>query len=211
MAIDAASTSTSSRAEYMREYMRQYRAAHREKTNAQRRASNAANRVAIAERRRGYSAANKEKISLRNKAYIAANREKIAEQKRAYNADNRARRAAKNRARYAADPQFRIGTAIRARMRRALRGQLKTGSAIGLLGCSVAEAVAHLERQFAPGMSWANHGAWQIDHILPFDAFDLTDAAQLAQVCHYSNLQPLWALENRLKSNKLISGAPPCR
>jgi hypothetical protein len=51
-------------------------------------------------------------------------------------------------------------------------------------------------------MSWANYGtAWHIDHIIPLAS--ARDIDELVALCHYSNLQPLWAEENQLKSNKL--------
>src|SRR3546814_3330220 len=36
-----------------------------------------------------------------------------------------------------------------------------------LVGYTVADLMAHLERQFLPGMSWDNRGEWHIDHIRP--------------------------------------------
>ena len=54
-------------------------------------------------------------------------------------------------------------------------------------------------------MSWNNYGfdTWHIDHIIPCDKFDLTDPKQQEQCFHYTNLQPLWAIENWQKANKL--------
>ena len=55
-------------------------------------------------------------------------------------------------------------------------------------------------------MSWNNHGfyGWHIDHIYPCSKFDLTDLNQQKQCFHYTNLQPLWAEENKKKSNKIF-------
>jgi hypothetical protein len=66
-----------------------------------------------------------------------------------------------------------------------------------------------IESQFKPGMSWSNHGinGWHIDHIRPCASFDLTDPAQQRQCFHYTNLQPLWAEDNRMKGSTVSPGS----
>jgi len=56
----------------------------------------------------------------------------------------------------------------------------------------------YLEDKFTEDMSWENHGThgWDIDHKKSLNSFDLTDREQLLEVCHYTNLQPLWAVDN---------------
>jgi len=56
---------------------------------------------------------------------------------------------------------------------------------------------------FIAGMSWANYGEWHIDHKKPCALFDLRDTDQQRACFHYSNLQPLWAFDNRSKGAKL--------
>jgi len=101
------------------------------------------------------------------------------------------------------DPVFRLRHTIRGRISNALRKSGKSGSAIKLLGCTVEEAKAHIEGLFVSGMSWANWGEWHLDHIRPLAAFDLSDATHLAQACHFTNLQPLWAGENMRKGARV--------
>lgn len=72
-----------------------------------------------------------------------------------------------------------------------------------LIGCSIAFLMAHLESKFKPGMSFANHGEWHIDHIIPCSAYDLTDPEQQKECFNWRNLQPLTARENMMKGNKL--------
>jgi hypothetical protein len=56
-------------------------------------------------------------------------------------------------------------------------------------------------------MSWDNYGyeGWHIDHIKPIAKFDLSDPIQRAQCFHYSNLQPLWALDNMRKHARIVT------
>jgi hypothetical protein len=100
----------------------------------------------------------------------------------------------------ATDIVFRLKATLRGRINKALRGKTKAGSAVRDLGCSVAELIAWLENQFAPGMTWENYGpVWHVDHKEPLAAFDLTDPAQFKRACHYTNLQPLFARDNHRK------------
>lgn len=93
----------------------------------------------------------------------------------------------------------RITSAIKAQRARGARPSQKAGSAVGDLGCTPLELIAHLERKFSPGMTWENYGEWHIDHIRPLCDFDLSDRLQFLEACHFTNLQPLWAVENMRK------------
>lgn len=101
---------------------------------------------------------------------------------------------------------FAVISAQRNRVRVALKGQVKADTTLALIGCSVDELRAHLERQFTPGMSWQNYGEWHVDHIRPCAAYDHTDLASHWQCFHFSNLQPLWAVDNLRKSDKVSHG-----
>lgn len=92
----------------------------------------------------------------------------------------------------------RIGAALRAHLNGATR---KTIRAVALVGCTMPELAAHLEAQFLPGMTWQNRSQWHVDHIRPCCTFDLSDPAQQRECFHFSNLQPLWAIDNRRKSS----------
>lgn len=97
----------------------------------------------------------------------------------------------------------RFAMRLRDRLWEAIRGKVKSGSAVADLGCTVAEARAYLEALFQPGMTWENYGEWHIDHIRPLSSFsDLEDRDQLLQAVHYTNLQPLWAKDNIAKGSK---------
>lgn len=74
-----------------------------------------------------------------------------------------------------------------------------------LLGCSTKELSKYLESKFTPEMSWENYGSyWHIDHIIPLSYFDMTKLEDQKQCCNYKNLQPLTAIENMKKGNRLL-------
>lgn len=115
------------------------------------------------------------------------------------------------RRRYSEDLQFRLRQVLRSRLRSAfrVRGIRRGASAVRDLGCTVDELRVHLESLFLPGMSWENYGRgrrgelrWEVDHIVPLSSFDLGDREQLLAAVHFTNLQPLWALDNNRKRAK---------
>ena len=111
----------------------------------------------------------------------------------------RAKKAQYIRARRKSDPNFKVLDALRHRLYLEL-GPGRNQATKSIAGCSIQDLRLHLEQQFLPGMTWANYGEWEIDHIRPCAAFaDKADPA----LWHFSNLQPLWKLENRSKGAKL--------
>lgn len=72
------------------------------------------------------------------------------------------------------------------------------------LGCSVEGLRYWLEKHFEPGMSWGNYGpkGWHIDHIKPLSKHDLSSPVQAKEACHFTNLEPKWALDNMAKGNR---------
>lgn len=100
-----------------------------------------------------------------------------------------------------------IGDKLRARIstiiRQKMQGKRKAGSAVKDLGCTLMELMDHLESKFQDGMNWENYGEWHIDHIKPLSIFDLINEEDFKIAVHYKNLQPLWAIDNLKKSNKV--------
>jgi len=108
---------------------------------------------------------------------------------------------------YKTNPNYKLAKNLRSRLTTALkhgRGA-KSASTLQLLGCTVDELKVKLESRFHPGMTWDNYGEWHVDHIKPCASFDLSDPAQQQLCFHWTNLQPLWALENLQKSDKLAA------
>ena len=48
-------------------------------------------------------------------------------------------------------------------------------------------------------MTWNNYGKWHIDHITPCAKFNLSIPDEQQLSFHYTNLQPLWAIDNQKK------------
>jgi hypothetical protein len=46
---------------------------------------------------------------------------------------------------------------------------------------------------------------WHIDHIRPLASFDLSDPFQFKEACHYTNLQPLWWMDNLIKGDNYVA------
>ena len=72
------------------------------------------------------------------------------------------------------------------------------------LGCDINFLMLYLESKFLENMNWGNYGEWHIDHIKPCCSFDLSDIDQIKSCFHYTNLQPLWKMENCIKSGSTI-------
>lgn len=108
------------------------------------------------------------------------------------------------RKRYKSDINYRLRSILRCRLAKSLRakGVKKTVATMKLCGCSLEKLKQHLESQFTDGMSWENKGKWHIDHIRPVSSFDLADVEQQKECFHFTNLQPLWALDNIKKGAK---------
>ena len=116
-------------------------------------------------------------------------------------------------ARLANDPNFRIRVTVAKRIYMAIKNisGKKAASSIELLGCDIPTARKFIESHWQKGMSWDNYGSpkgdymagWHFDHHKPCDAFDLTDPKQQHECFHYTNLRPLWALDNLKKHAKV--------
>lgn len=104
-------------------------------------------------------------------------------------------------------PEVRLLENLRSRVRGALKRAIacKGAKTFHLVGCSSEALMAHLERQFRPGMTWENYGpVWHVDHKKPCAAFDLTKSEQQKTCFHWENLQPLFAAENIKKGDKYV-------
>ncbi|UJW87962.1 hypothetical protein [Devosia sp. SL43] len=168
-----------------------------------------------------YFERNRDRLLKENRKWYSANRERARQQANRYKAENphivRAWieanrdkiRAADNRRR--ATPKGTIDGRMSTSINQALKGKKSGRKWESLVGYTVFDLMAHLERQFVDGMSWENMGQWHIDHVIPKSAFNYTDADHIdfRRCWCLANLQPLWAVDNIKKHAKLAEPFQP--
>jgi hypothetical protein len=104
------------------------------------------------------------------------------------------------------DPEFRLIKNIRRRVLLFLQSNniTKNNKTFEIVGCTPQQLKEHIKSQFKDDMSWENYGyyGWHIDHIIPLSSAKNED--ELYKLCHYTNLQPLWASDNLSKGDKIL-------
>ena len=73
----------------------------------------------------------------------------------------------------------------------------KTKPSIEYLGCSVEYFREYIKSKMVEGMTFNNI---HYDHIKPINAFNLENQDELLNCCHYTNFQPLLAVDNLCKN-----------
>lgn len=133
-------------------------------------------------------------------------RKAYKENSKVYYQNTKLKRKIRHLNKYKTDINYKLQQNLRKRLTSALKGNYKTGSAVKDLGCSVEEFKIYLESKWELGMSWDNYGRgrgkWNIDHIIPLSFFNLQDLQQFKKANHFSNLQPMWSLQNTSKGGK---------
>jgi hypothetical protein len=158
-----------------------------------------------------YYYAHKEVINNSNKEWMSKNKNERATYKREYRKKNKQKiKEYKNKYdkhKVETDIRYKLMKRLRSRLSDAIKNKIKAGSAVRDLGCTCEELGLYLESLFQPGMSWDNYGNkegnWSIDHIIPLSRVDLEDREQFIRANHYTNLQPLWHIDNMRKGNKM--------
>ncbi len=103
------------------------------------------------------------------------------------------------------NPQRRLSDAISCGIRDALKGNKNRKHWEDLVGYIANQLRQHLEQKFTDGMTWENYGKWHVDHIIPQSSFvyNSPNDVEFKMCWRLENLQPLWAKDNKTKSNKL--------
>jgi hypothetical protein len=152
---------------------------------------------------------NREKILNQKKKYHLKNQKEILEKKKIYRQEHpdAGKEYFKN------NPEKRLEISERYRNKyphivawrqllyRTLRylGKEKDKHTFDILRYTAEQLKEHLENKFVEGMSWENHGEWEIDHIRPLTSF--SEDTDPSIVNSLNNLQPLWKKDNITKYN----------
>ena len=172
------------------------------------------NKELIKEKRRIYYEENKERVLEKHRQYNKANPEKRRNLTAKYRRENpeKCKRDARDyhakRARI--DPDYKLLGNLRCRLYSAVcaQGTKKSSETMALIGCTPSELKSHLEDQFTEGMAWENYGEWHVDHIRPCASFDLSIDKEQEICFNYTNLQPLWAVDNLKKGDTYHNDKP---
>jgi hypothetical protein len=143
----------------------------------------------------------------RNKKWLQENISRRQEYKKTYHINNKEKINSYRREKRLKDmlnPEFRLKETLRKKYYKATKQKNTTLSSYKILGCTIEEFKYHLESKFQDGMSWDNYGynGWHIDHIRPISSFNLFIQSDVEKCFHYTNLQPLWAIDNLKKGSK---------
>ena len=159
---------------------------------------------------RARRAKRKDKDRAYGREYRRKNLIKARDWSKQWKARNRDKESQRRR-NFRARPGNRIIHNLRNRLYSAITGKrgIKAASTMDLVGCSARDLRRHIEKQWKPGMSWENYGQWHVDHIIPCAAFNLMSEEDQRRCFHYTNLQPLWALDNIIKSARLAKPVQP--
>lgn len=178
--------------ESINQYLRNYYRDNKESRLQIEKAFRQENPELMRERRRANYEANKAAILARNREYQLKNPDKIKAIKTAW-----------GNAKLKSCPLHALKRRYRSRVRMALikGGFQRESTTAQLLGCSWECMRDHLESRFLNGMGWHNMRLWHIDHITPLSS--AKDSEEVARLCHYTNLQPLWAKDNLSKGSRM--------
>lgn len=167
-------------------------------------------------------AENAERDRASQKAWVEANKDRVKEYQQQYYGDNkveitarheknrqanrdhiRVRQNAYMKKRKDEDPLFKLSYNLRVLIGQSIKkgGYSKKAKTSTILGCSWEQMKSHLEERFTEGMTWDNMGEWHLDHIVP--VYSAKTEIELLNINHYTNFQPLWAVDNIRKGNRL--------
>jgi hypothetical protein len=148
---------------------------------------------------------NPEKYKLRDKNNRLNNPEKFKERRKKYYENNKIKHNEYFVKKRNENPTFKLTDNMRRRINifLSLNDITKKNKTFDIVGCSPKFLKEYLEQKFTDGMSWDLIGQHiHIDHIIPLSSANTEE--EVYKLCHYTNLQPLWASDNLSKGNKIL-------
>jgi hypothetical protein len=120
-------------------------------------------------------------------------------------AEAKEKRREREKKRLLTDPIYKMERIYRGRLQKAISGWCRSKRTEEILGCSWEHLKQYIESKFQDGMTWENHGfhGWHVDHIIPLGNANTLE--ELEKLAHYTNLQPLWAIDNFKKGDSVIT------
>jgi len=147
---------------------------------------------------------NKESVKLSRDKYRSKNKDKIISQRKLYNQKNKPKILEYQKFKRNYDILFKLKQNMRSRLNIFLKSRKlnKKNPTFNIIGCTPEFLKEYLEKLFIQDMCWENRDKWHIDHIVPLSSANTEE--EIYKLCHYTNLQPLWAEDNLKKSNKMM-------
>lgn len=100
--------------------------------------------------------------------------------------------------------QIRLTKKYQIALRRLYTTTIPSKEILTLVGTNKIHFINHINKQLIDGMDYSNFGTeWSLDHIVPVNAFDLTDDEQLHLCYNYNNIMPMYNIDNRAKGASL--------
>ena len=152
-------------------------------------------------RHKKYRLENPKKLNELHRNWLNNNPEKRKEYRKNY----KLRKHQQRKERRNVDPVFNLTNRMRCRISKYLKilNITKKNKTFDIIGCSPQFLKEHLEGRFTEGMTWDLLGQHiHIDHIIPLSSANSEE--EIYKLCHYTNLQPLWAFDNLSKGKKYI-------
>jgi hypothetical protein len=148
---------------------------------------------------------NSEKLKKRRKERYSENTTEELDKNKIYYNKNKKEIINNLRIKRQTDNFFRMKNNLRSRLIQFLSSHNlhKDNKTFEIVGCSPEFLKEYLENKFTEGMSWNKMGeSIHIDHIIPLSS--AKNEEEVYELCHYTNLQPLWAEDNLRKGNKIL-------
>jgi hypothetical protein len=146
----------------------------------------------------------KKTINKKNLKYLLTERGKLVQKKSQIKRRDSGLSAKYYRERRKSEPIYKLSADIRSRLVKFLKvnNMKKNNKTFTMVGCTPKFLKKYIEEQFKPGMTWQNHSpkGWHVDHIIPLASAKSLE--EIKKLSHYTNLQPMWEIDNKKKSNK---------